>query len=134
MNQVISIKQIPANTPMQGYIWYSDRTEPEIIDMQNFSLENSEVPFVIEAQLCDVENQKSYAIRHVGGKTIVNQFDWSQMKEGWVKDKCKNYLPNRMDNIKALKFVQYWKTNIDPFCLDMKVLEPACLVFMGFIK
>lgn len=47
-------------------------------------------------------------------------------------NEIQTYLPNRMDKIKELKFVQNWVLEKDPLCEGMEVLKPKGLVFVGF--
>jgi CRISPR type III-associated protein (TIGR04423 family) len=50
----------------------------------------------------------------------------------------KEFLPNRMDKVEKLRFLEYWKPQEDKkdkedsLCENMKVLQPAELVFIGF--
>ncbi len=115
----------------QGYLWYSDQKEPKVIDNKEFELEisDNENPFIVEGQLFDGRN--SISIKYVDGKYIVKPYE--------VKDEdynspntVKEFLPNRMKGVERLYFLEYWKPQKDNLCEDMKVLQPAELVFVGF--
>ena len=114
----------------QGYIWYSDRTEPEIIENE-FELElSSETnPFIAEAFLLDIEKQISYSIKFVDGNYIFNVF---KLDDADFKN-YKTYEGNRMGN-RGLKFSQRWKEVRDELCCGMMTRIPAEMVFVGFDK
>lgn len=131
------VKEINITKDFQGYIWMSDQTKPEVFDFNNeklLVLDDNKNPFVIEGQLYDKTQKKSYSIKYVDGKYIVMPYD---VTDDEVKN-AKSYYPNRMS--KKLLFYQRWevmkdnegKENGDDYCENIPVLEPAGLVFVGF--
>lgn len=123
----------------QGYLWYSDKTSPTIID-GDFELEIDDPanPFIVEGQLWDEKGQTSISIKYVDGSYICRKYDLnsadSREKPGSVEWTEVTYLPNRMSGVNLLKFRQYWRAEEDPLCCGMPVLKPAELVFTGFEK
>lgn len=122
----------------QGYVWYSDQTEPQILDGEDFELKRNamENPFVIEALLYD--GAHSIQVKYVDGSYLVRNICIKDV-EGKLSfepaEDMEFYLPNRMDlKGKVLAFKRYWKQMADPMCEDMKVLVPQPLVFVGFEK
>ncbi len=112
----------------QGYLWYSDKKEPQVLNNEVFELEiaDNANPFVIEGQLFD--GQKSINIKYVDGKYIVNTYDLNAL-DGVMQEQ--KFYSHRMDG-KQLKFRQIWKEQPDELCEGMQVLQPAELVFVGF--
>lgn len=112
----------------QGYLWYSDKKEPQVLHDEVFELEiaDNTNPFVIEGQLFD--GQKSISIKYVDGKYIVNTYDLNTL-DGVMQEQT--FHSHRMEG-KLLKFKQIWKNQSDELCEGMQVLQPAELIFVGF--
>ena len=112
----------------QGYLWYSNAKEPQIIENKDFELEieDTENPFIIEGQLYD--GTKSISIKYVDGKYVVKTYMVSELK-GEVQQQV--FYSNRMQH-KQLLFSQYWREEPDALCEGMNVLQPKELVFVGF--
>ena len=118
----------------EGYIWYSDRQQPNLIEPNNdFGLEIAENgnPFVIEGQLFDRANKLSISIKYVDGKYITKQLLLTNFVS--MRYENKEYYANRM-NGRKLYFRQYWQAEPDALCEGMEVLQPAELIFVGFKK
>ena len=113
----------------QGYLWYSDKKEPQVLNNEVFELEiaDSSNPFVMEGQLFD--GQKSISIRYVDGKYLYKEYDMVKLNGSEMSEQV-FYLHRTVG--KKLKFNQYWQEREDSLCEDMKVLQPAELVFVGF--
>lgn len=124
------MKKIEGN--FQGYIWWSDKSKPEVFLDKEFNeeLDESKNPFIVEGQLFDKESLKSYSIKYVDGKYILNEY--IVKKEELKSEDIQLYLPNRMDEVKELKFLQRWEEKEDPLCEGMSVLQPAEFIFVGF--
>lgn len=131
------VKEININKDYQGYVWMSDQPRPEVFDNdidKILVLDETKNPFVIEGQLYDTANKKSYSIKYVDGDYLVVQYD---VTEADIKN-ANSYFPNRMT--KKLRFNQRWEVRKDTeghgigekLCEDMPVLEPAGFVFVGF--
>lgn len=111
-----------------GYLWYSNKTKPQVLNNEEFELEiaNSENPFIIEGQLCD--EKKSISIKYVDGEYIVKTYTLSD----YTDTELDAYVPNRMDGVEKLLFKRAWKAESDDLCCGMDVLQPKELVFVGF--
>jgi hypothetical protein len=85
-----------------GYLWYSDKTTPDIIE-KDFSLEiNSNTnPFIIEGQLFDGTN--SISIKYVDGSYYVNK---TTVDKNNSSDDIE-FISHRMKG-KKLVFTQLW--------------------------
>ena len=118
-----------------GYIWYSDKSNPEIFQNQDFEFDADKIgnPFIIEGQLYDEQKKISYSIKFVDGKYICKKYEVESTDFNKKDVEIKTFHANRMDNLK-LQFLQYWKDENDELCEGMKVLQPAELVFIGFVK
>ena len=112
----------------QGYLWYSDNKEPQVLNNEVFELEiaDNANPFVIEGQLFD--GQKSISIKYVDGKYYVNTYDLDDL-DGVKQEQM--FFSHRMADRK-LYFKQFWQPVNDEQCEGMQVLQPAELVFVGF--
>jgi len=112
----------------EGYLWYSDKKEPQVLNNEVFELEiaDSSNPFIVEGQLFD--GQKSISIKYVDGKYFFNTYDLNAL-DGVMQEQ--KFYSHRMGG-KQLKFRQIWKEQPDELCEGMQVLQPAELVFVGF--
>jgi CRISPR type III-associated protein (TIGR04423 family) len=125
----------------EGYLWYSDKEEPEVYwgDLQKLELDDAANPFVIEGMLYDKSKSVSYSIRYADGHHIVkrcSEKDAETMGNDLFCD-VKIFEPHdRMKGtgVKRLCFKQYWKAEPDKLCEGMKVRRPYTLVFSGFNK
>ena len=130
----------------EGYLWWSDQEEPEIYDGKviDICLDEKKNPFVIEGQLYDKDEKKSYSIKYVDGQYIVIEYQvekdvieaLSKEKEYKSSDESvvvepKHYLSNRMGG-RWLKFLRYWGNKEDENCMEMSVLTLTKNVFVGF--
>ena len=118
-----------------GYIWYSDKSNPEVFQNKEFEFDTDKIenPFIIEGQLYDDQKMISYSIKFVDGKYICKKYEVESTDFNKKDVEIKTFHANRMDNLK-LQFLQYWKEEDDELCEGMKVLQPAELVFVGFVK
>lgn len=113
-----------------GYIWWSDKAEPEIIQNKPVVLKSEEIPFIIEGQLFDDKSKISYSIKYVDGQYILKDYIVAE-KDYESPNVVKEYRSYRMGE-KILKFLEYWESQEDELCLGMKVLQPTKVVFVGF--
>ena len=113
----------------QGYLWYSDKNDPNIINNEDFEIElnDDKNTFVIEGLLYD--GKKSISIKYVDGKYLYKEYDMVKLNGSEMSEQV-FYLHRTVG--KKLKFNQYWQEREDSLCEDMKVLQPAELVFVGF--
>jgi CRISPR type III-associated protein (TIGR04423 family) len=118
-----------------GYIWYSDKSEPEVFQEKDFEFDTDKIdnPFIIEGQLYDDQKMISYSIKFVDGKYICKKYEVESTDFNKKDVEIKTFHANRMDDLK-LQFLQYWKEEDDELCEGMKVLQPKELVFVGFVK
>ena len=118
-----------------GYIWYSDKSEPEVFQSQDFEFDTDEIvnPFIIEGQLYDAQKMFSYSIKFVDGKYICKKYQVESTDFNKSDVEIKTFHANRMDE-KKMRYLQYWKEEDDELCEGMKVLQPKELVFVGFVK
>lgn len=119
----------------EGYLWYSNKTEPKILNEEEFELEisDNENPFVIEGQLFDADRMLSISIKYVDGEYICNSYNVDSLDFNRTNVEKKEFHSNRMNGYK-LQFLQYWIEKEDALCEGMKVLCPTKSVFVGFIK
>lgn len=117
----------------EGYVWYSDQSEPKILKGERFSIDIDEKknPFIVEAMLYDKKNAYSFSIKYVDGKYI-RQLNLVRQEDFDNKDvDKKKYLASFGDNL-TLVFLRYWKPVADSNCEGMEMLQPEKLVFVGF--
>jgi CRISPR type III-associated protein (TIGR04423 family) len=115
----------------EGYIWYSDKPQPEKIAAEQYSLEldESKNPFVVEGQIYSEDANASYSIKYVDGKYIVIKYELDKLGKNYDE---KSFIANRLENVARIKFRQYWKRVEDDLCEGMITLVPAEYVFVGF--
>ena len=127
---------INTNNKYEGYIWMSDRQIPIVLNGEEIpeGIIYSKNPFVIEAELFDRANQKSYSIRNIDGVTKTKEFDVEVEDEKLVG--CTEYISHRIKGHNRLRFIQRWTEEPDNddlyLCEGMPTLVPAERVFIGF--
>lgn len=129
----IEIKDINFEAKYQGYIWMSDDTQPKLYHNEKIdkTLFESKNPFVIEAQLYDEDNMLSYSMKTVDGKLLINKYEVKEDDFNSEDVKELSFVPNRMEKVEKLKFLQYWTPEKDDYCNGKEVLQPSALVFTG---
>lgn len=125
----------------QGYLWYSDQTEPETYNNKpvELLLDEKRNPFIIEGQFYSDEEKKSISIKFIDGKYIVKTYDFNArrfiapdsavMTEGGVEQYIAN---SRLKLSQPLNFIRVWRTVKDNINDDWETLRPTGLVFKGF--
>ncbi|MGL5563621.1 MAG: TIGR04423 family type III CRISPR-associated protein [Tannerellaceae bacterium] len=118
----------------EGYIWFSDKDTPDVYDNETINIDINTLinPFIIEAHLYCKAQKQSTSIRYIDGTHIIKNYLLDELSQ--LEKTSLTYIPNRMPGIKELCFNQYWRTSPDPLCENMDTLQPAELVFTGFIK
>jgi CRISPR type III-associated protein (TIGR04423 family) len=151
MGNYKKLTEIDPEQKYEGYLWWSDAASPEVYQNQQLPQwhEEKSNPFIIEGQLYDKSNNKSYSIRFVDGEYIIRKYDLEKMELEKQEKKCetivKKYLPNRFpESIHKLLFKEFWRPVNDKLCGSkigkendknfegMEVLQPAETVFVGF--
>lgn len=131
----IKITDIPVHNKYDGYLWLSNSKFP--IEFSGGQLPESfgkvANPFVVEGELWDSENNRSYSIHQAGNMTVCQSFDVKDSDfgndNGNVDDRV--YASHRMEH-KGLRFLEYWEPSANDACLDMNTLEMKKRVFVGF--
>ena len=116
----------------EGYVWMSNNNKPDIIDGEyENELNPSANPFIIEAQLFN--GTSSYSVRYVDGRyhVLCYEVNPEDLLDNDVISRT--FQSHRMEG-KILSFLEYWKEENDELCMDMPVLVPAVMVFIGFDK
>ena len=121
---------------MEGYLWYSDQDTPVVYDgtKESFKFDDNDNPFVIEGQLYDTDKDISYSIKYVDGKYLVKKYAVKEIKlDSECKIADKYFQSHRMDG-RVLHFMEIWRPAPDSLCEDIKVFQPADIIFVGFKK
>jgi len=129
---IININDIPTENRYEGYLWMSDKKNPEIYDDKTLdvTLLKSANPFVVEGCLVDKIGKRSLMIKQQNGIPIV--YCYTLTEDDDANAQC--YISARMDGRK-LRFAQRWRENQgDEYCLGMPVFEAVERVFLGFSK
>lgn len=125
----------------QGYLWYSDQTEPETYNNEpvELLLDEKDNPFIIEGQFYSNDEKKSISIKFIDGKYVVKTYDLSAhrfiapdsavMTEGGVEQYIAN---SRLNLSQPLNFIRVWRTVKDNINDNWETLRPTGLVFKGF--
>lgn len=123
----------------EGFVRMSDAVAPHIYNHQLCAptFEAADVPFVLEAELYNTDENISYSIRYREGQLCVVEHK-VQLNDANLKDVDHLYqalLPRGEAEAlskKNLHFLQYWMEQEDALCENMPVLVPAQRVFIGF--
>ncbi len=139
------MKTIIDKARYQGYLWYSDKSEPVFYSGGSIILDDEKNPFVVEGNLYDEENEKSINIKYIDGKYRVTYFNLAEMRNNpdfVLKDE--SYLTNSRISAslpseypiacdKSL-YKRIWHAEEDKLNGNWKSLRPVGLAFAGFIK
>lgn len=117
----------------EGYLWWSDQQEPQVYDgdVLDICLDETKNPFVVEGQIYDKKEKKSYSIKYADGQYIINIYKIENQDLANSNNEKKCYLSNRMGD-RWLKFLRYWEEKEDENCMNMPVLTLTKNVFVGF--
>ena len=98
----------------EGYLWWSDQQTPAVYQDESIDncLDEAQNPFVVEGQLYDKEEMKSYSIKFVDGQYLINKYKVDESDFINLDNEEKSYLSNRMDD-RWLKFLRYWEEKED---------------------
>ena len=117
----------------EGYLWWSDQQEAKVYQDEpiDIILEEAQNPFVVEGQIYDKQEMKSYSIKYVDGQYLINKYkvETGDLTNKDYESKC--FLSNRMGG-RWLKFLRYWEEKEDENCMNMPVLTFTKNVFVGF--
>lgn len=142
-------KQSTDNTLYTGYIWMSDSSTPmkfEKIDQaslagldDNFFKELLINPFIVEAYIVvdnsTVSDKVSYSIKQIDGKYLVKAYSIDKITDNKAdSSETTEITMIGKAGLGLLHFKQIWQEEKDSQCLDMPVLQPKGLVFVGFNK
>ena len=125
----------------QGYLWYSDQTEPRTFIDKDIELHLDEKinPFIIEGQFYSDDEKKSISIKFIDGKYIVKTYDFNARRfiapdsEVMTEGGEEQYIANsRLKLSLPLNFIHVWETVKDKINDNWETLRPKGLVFKGF--
>ena len=131
---LINYQDINFEAKYEGYLWLSDANSPIVYrnEQMDKSLFEKSNPFIIEGQLYDWVSMISYSIKYVDGELKVYQYQVKPDDFNSIGIEEQTYIPNRMEGISGLKFLQYWRPKKDKLCEGMEVKQPCEFVFVGF--
>ena len=139
-NKVYYKLEIP-NLEYEGYIWFSDKDNPEIFDNvkvkeTKFLKEIELNPFIVEGNLYSKDKNISISIKHFDCGYVISEVKWDIISDA-SESELKEYLANpvfKEFDIKKLKFRELWSEEPDELCEYLPVLVPTCVGFIGFNK
>lgn len=129
------LDDLPTDLDYSGYLWYSDKSEPIILNKSRILIDtNSTNPFIIEGHLYNTDYNLSFSMSHTMGKTIVYRFDLNSIPGNWVSDEIDDTIKYIFNSpfSKYIVFKRFWKPEVDKLCSNMCVLKPAFFVFVRF--
>lgn len=128
----------------EGYLWYSDKTYPDVINGVVKDLQNkcSALPFIVEGYLYSKDNNLSIHIRNYDGKYHTGVYFLDKIETNTTELTPVKYLANKklannsiLPGIKFLKFTQVFELKEDIISKNnFKIWKPECKIFTGFEK
>ena len=117
-----------------GYIWMSDTDIPKVLREEEYSksCNDSDNPFIIEAQLYCKEEKASVSVKYVDGKYIYREYDNVSPEQKSENKSLIEYVSNSKIGKETLLFLQCWDEKEDDLCLKMKTLRQGKMIFVGF--
>lgn len=129
----ISKEAIPYQHTYQGYLWYSDAKEPEVIDNVPFTPDMlTPMPFVVEGNLYSKDAGISIQIRNVDGDYHIAQIDLSNLEIGTFNKQT--YIGHRTSDFPKYAMIEAWEKVQDEQLDGLTTLEPIWSAFYGFQK
>lgn len=128
------ITEIPQGN-YQGYLWYSDASEPDVVNgpIASINLKKVSPRFIVEGYLYDEINHKSYSVKMIDGEYRASCCQIPQKgKNADFEVEDITYLPNRVPDVGHLAFQRIWRPKDDVLCEGMPVLVPQEELFVGF--
>lgn len=120
------------NSNYQGYLWWSDSTEPQVVNGE-FGIElMSGNPFMVEGFLFDEDNQVSISVKYIDGAYYCCKYHLPIQDAGICNDDQVEWLANFGDGKLFLKFDRIWRPVPDAENYGYEVLEASELIFKGF--
>ncbi len=113
----------------QGYIWYSNANEPELLlgnEEWECELDEQANPFIVEGQLWDEDSRTSKSIKYVDDQYIVKSY---QLENAYD---LVEFMPHKMPGVSRLLFARCWKPTIDKNCCDLETQVLDRIIFKGF--
>ncbi len=131
MYTTIHIPSLPAGN-FEGYYWYSNADKPELhlsgtIDAAIFT----DMPFVIEANFYDKDQQISVSVRNFDGQYHIVQYNLAQRANGVELEEVQ-YEGHDLEDRNYL-MQEAWQPVVDDLLAGMKALQPAWAAFAGFV-
>lgn len=129
----MKIIDIPIDNKYDGFLWMSNSKEPIELDREALpaSFGKDCNPFVVEGELWDSDNKRSYSIHQAGNITVCQKFDVNDSDFNDINVDDRVYASHRMKH-HGLHFLEYWEPTVSEACLGMKSLEMKKRVFVGF--
>ena len=126
----ITKEQIP-NLHYEGYLWFSNASQPEIIDGAFDYKKLSLLPFVVEGMLYSKEKGTSIRIVNIDGQYQIAKMDIPVMNENFTKE---YFAKKHFGNNQRILMYEHWQEKTDPLNDNRLVLQPAWSAFIGFKK
>jgi CRISPR type III-associated protein (TIGR04423 family) len=133
-----------SNFNFEGYLWYSDKQIPEVINGAIDDLQNkcTDLPFIVEGYLFCEDNNLSIHIKNYDGKYHIGVFSLDKRDKTVTKLTHQKYVANKkmvnntvFPGIKFLKFTQVFELKEDIISKNgFKIWNPEFKVFTGFKK
>ena len=97
----IEIQQIPFHLTFEGYYWYSNASKPCVLDDETISASIfTQLPFIIEGNLYNKENQISINIKNIDGQYLITQADLMGLDEANLT--LQTYIPHDLTESKGI--------------------------------
>lgn len=128
----INIDDIDFDLTYEGYIWYSNKTCPEIIDNIDRSL-FTDLPFIIEGNLYSRENEISISIKNIDGQYLVKQWSLKDLPKDQIT--TQTFIAHNLGGENKIEMIQFWEESAEDSLLEgMRTLIPSWRAFVGFKK
>ncbi len=127
----------------EGYLWYSDKASPEVINgvVNDLHTKCTDLPFIVEGFLYSEANKISIHIRNYDGKYHIGVFtidniDISLVKLAPLKYLASNKLADNtiLPGIKFINFTHVFELRDDILSNNFKTWKQECKIFTGFEK
>lgn len=127
----ITIDDINFELEYEGYLWYSNASEPELrtkISKEDFT----DLPFIIEGAFWAEQERVSLNIKNIDGEYHLFQVTLKNLPEDQTTQK--EFLAHKLGDKKKIKILQFWEEKEDAYLEGMTTLKPSWQAFQGFSK
>lgn len=131
ISKITALQSIP-DLEYEGYLWYSNATEPKILEGQQFSPDQlTKLPFVVEGMLYAEKEKVSIRIVNIDGAYRIAKMTLEYIPKEYITT---YFAKEQFGKNWKIQMYQHWVEKEDAINDNRLVLCPTWSAFVGFKK